>query len=112
MGFMTELHCFFKKFALYLSFNVFSMKVLIGDTIFMSPTRGGYAIFRGHPSYAKVQPPPVQREYLHFLVILRPWVMVRPQESNPRLSCVVHGPIYGRFMGFYVNGFLSIKPFT
>ena len=26
-----------------------------------------------------------------------------------RLSCVVHGPIYGRFMGFYVNGFLS-KP--
>ena len=24
-----------------------------------------------------------------------------------RLSCVVHGPIYGRFMGFYVNGFLS-----
>ena len=25
-----------------------------------------------------------------------------------RLSCVVHGPIYSRFMGFYVNGFLSI----
>ena len=25
-----------------------------------------------------------------------------------RLSCVVHGPICGRFMGFYVNGFLSI----
>ena len=25
-----------------------------------------------------------------------------------RLSCVVHGPIYGRFLGFYVNGFLSI----
>ena len=25
-----------------------------------------------------------------------------------RLSCVVHGPIYDRFMGFYVNGFLSI----
>ena len=24
------------------------------------------------------------------------------------LSCVVHGPIYGLFMGFYVNGFLSI----
>ena len=24
------------------------------------------------------------------------------------LSCVVHGPIYGRFMGFYVSGFLSI----
>ena len=30
-----------------------------------------------------------------------------------RLSCVVHGPIYGRFFGFYVNGFLiERKPFT
>ena len=26
-----------------------------------------------------------------------------------RLSCVVHGPIYGRFMGFYVNGFLFVS---
>ena len=25
-----------------------------------------------------------------------------------RLSCVVHGQMYGRLMGFYVNGFLSI----
>ena len=25
-----------------------------------------------------------------------------------RLSCVVQGPIYGRFMSFHVNGFLSI----
>ena len=25
-----------------------------------------------------------------------------------RLSCVVHGPIYGRLMGCTVNGFLSI----
>ena len=24
-----------------------------------------------------------------------------------RLSCVVHRPIYGRFMAFYVNAFLS-----
>ena len=24
------------------------------------------------------------------------------------LSCVLHGPIYGRFMGCTVNGFLSI----
>ena len=27
-----------------------------------------------------------------------------------RLSCEVHGPIYGRFMGFYVN--VERKPFT
>ena len=26
-----------------------------------------------------------------------------------RLSCVVHGQIYGRFMGFYANGFLSFR---
>ena len=25
-----------------------------------------------------------------------------------RLSCMVHWPIYGHFMGFYANGFLSI----
>ena len=25
-----------------------------------------------------------------------------------RLSCVVHRPIYGCFMGFYVSGFLSV----
>ena len=29
-----------------------------------------------------------------------------------RLSCVVHGPIYGCFMGFYANGFLSIYLYT
>ena len=40
-------------------------------------------------------------------------VSVKKKNSLPylkcvlRLSCVVHGPIYGRFMGFYVNGFLS-----
>ena len=28
-----------------------------------------------------------------------------------RLSCVVQGPIYGRFMGFCVNVFLSIQRF-
>ena len=44
------------KNALYLSVNVFSKKVLIGDTIFMSPTGDGTAILRGHPSHAKVQP--------------------------------------------------------
>ena len=25
-----------------------------------------------------------------------------------RLSCVVHGSIYDRFLGFHVNGFLSV----
>ena len=68
----------------YLSVNVFSTKVLIGDTIFTSPNGDGTAILRGHPSHAKVSPLAVQRKYLHFSVILRPWVMVRPRESNPR----------------------------
>ena len=64
----------------YLSANVSSMKVLIADTIFKPPTGDGTAI--GHPSHAKVSPLAVQREYVHFSVILRPWVMVRPWELN------------------------------
>ena len=48
-------HCLLSnKYALYLSVNVFSTKVLIGDTIFTSPTGDGTAILRGHPSHAKV----------------------------------------------------------
>ena len=55
-----------------LKVNVFSTKALIGGTIFTSPTGEGTAILPGHPSHAKVQPLAVQREYLHFSVILRP----------------------------------------
>ena len=44
-----------RKKELYLSVLVFSTKVIIiGDTIFMSPTGDGIAILRGHPSHAKV----------------------------------------------------------
>ena len=43
-----------EKNALYLSVKVFSAKILIGDTIFTSPTWDGTAILRGHPSHAKV----------------------------------------------------------
>ena len=45
---------------------------------------------------------------------LQKWKDFNKKNSLPylkcvlRLSCVVHVPIYGRFMGFYVNGFLSI----
>ena len=64
---------FRKKNAVYLSVNVFiSPKVLIGTLYFTSPNGDGTAILRGHPSYAKVQPPAGQRKYLHFSVILRP----------------------------------------
>ena len=42
------------KNLLYLSVNLFSTKVLIGDTIFVSPTGDGTAILRDHPSFAKV----------------------------------------------------------
>jgi len=41
------------------------------------PTGDGTAILHGHQSHAKFQPLAVQREYLHFSVILRPWVLVR-----------------------------------
>ena len=60
--------------ALYLSINVFSTKVLIGDTIFTctSPNADETTILRGHLSHAKVQPRALQWEYLHFSVVLRP----------------------------------------
>ena len=67
---------------LHLSSNVFTTKVLIVDTIFTSPTGPG------HPSQAKVQPLEVQRDYLHFSVILRPWVTVQPREWIPRPPAV------------------------
>ena len=43
-----------KKDPLYFSFNVFSPKVIIGDSIFKPPTGDGAAILRGHPSHSKV----------------------------------------------------------
>ena len=42
------------KNALCLRVSVFSTKVLIGDTIFTSPTGDGTAILPVHPSHAKV----------------------------------------------------------
>ena len=37
-----------------MSVNVFSMNVLIGDTIFMSPAGNGTAILRGQQRHAKL----------------------------------------------------------
>ena len=59
-------------------------KCWLGTLYFTSPNGDGTAILRGHPSHAKVSPLAVQSKYLHFSVILRPWVLVRPRESNPR----------------------------
>ena len=79
MFFLTELFNFEEiklklclKQALYLSVNVFSTNVLIGDTTFTSATGDGTAILRGHPNHAKVLAIFRQRQYLHFSVILRP----------------------------------------
>ena len=52
-SFSTCLGCLKKK-TFYLSVNVFSTKELIGDTIFMSPTRDRNAILCGNPSHVKV----------------------------------------------------------
>ena len=85
-GFSFKLNVYCpKKNALYLNVNVFSTKVLIGTVYFTTPNGDGTAILRGHPSHAKVQPPAGRRSYLHLAVIfLRPWVLVRPREWNPR----------------------------
>ena len=72
------------KNALFLSVNVYGMKVLIRNTIFY-----GTAILRCHLSHAKFYLFAKQREYLHFSVILRPCVLIRPRESNPRLPALL-----------------------
>ena len=64
------------KNALYLSVKVFSTKVLIGDTTFTSPTGDGT------PFYMVIRATRVQRDYVHFPVILRPQVLFRPRESS------------------------------
>ena len=59
-----------------LSFHVFRTKLLeLGTLYFTSPTGDGTAILGGHPSHAKVYPFAGQRKYLHFSVVLRPWVL-------------------------------------
>ena len=69
----------FKKKAFYLSINVFSTKVLTGDTIFyVSYWRRDRYFTRPSEPFAG------QRQYLHFSVILRPWVLVVSRKSNPQ----------------------------
>ena len=48
----------------FIFINVFSTKVLTGDTIFTSPKGDGATILRGHPRHAKISPLALQREYL------------------------------------------------
>ena len=57
-----------KRTLRYLCVSVFNTKVLIEDTIFMSPTAVGSAILRCTPSYKKVWPFTRQSQYLHFSV--------------------------------------------
>ena len=75
---------YFIKMHGFLSVNVFGMKVLIiitkmGTFFCMSPTGNWTAILGGYLSHRLRC---MQREYLHFSVILRP-VLVLPWQSNP-----------------------------
>ena len=51
---MKTYHYYFKRKHFTVSAIVLSMKVLIGNTIFSSPSIDGTAILRGHSSHAKV----------------------------------------------------------
>ena len=68
----------------YLSVNVFITKVLTGDTIFYVSSWRRNRHFPWSSEPREGLPVCSAREYLHFSVILRPWVLVRRQESNPR----------------------------
>ena len=64
-----------KKNALYLSVKgIWHESTNWGHHFYFANWKGT-AILRCHPSHA---------EYPHFSVILRPWVLFRPRESNPR----------------------------
>ena len=56
----------------------------MGTLFFTSPTGDRTTNLCGHLSDAKVSQLAVKRVYLHFSVILRPYVMVPPQESSPQ----------------------------
>ena len=64
---------------------------MYSGTLFLctSPTGDGTAILHVHchPNHANVYLLAVQRKYLHFSVILRPWVLVQSQDFEPATSC-------------------------
>ena len=80
---------FSKKNALHLSVKAFSTKVNWGHHFYISCWRRDcHFTWSSEPLEAQVCPLAVQSEYLHFSVILRPRVLVRPRESNPRPSAL------------------------
>ena len=74
--------------SLYLSVNLISTKVLIGDTIFYVSYWRRDRHFTWSSEPREVLLVAGQGMYLHFSVILRPWVLVRPREPNPRPSAL------------------------
>ena len=81
---LTRVETCTQKKALYLSSKVFSTKVLIGETIFTFPTGDGMAFYVVVRAMRRSSCFSGQSPYLHFSVILRPRVLVRPLESNTR----------------------------
>ena len=74
------------KNALYVSVNIFSAKVLIGDTIFYVSYWRRVVILRGHPTWSEPREglAVCRTKKVHsFLSYLRLWVVVRSRESNP-----------------------------
>ena len=76
------------KNALWVSMHL-AQKCLLGTLLFMSATGDGTAILPGHPSHAKVYPLAGSRKYSYFSVILRPWELVWPRESNLQLPALL-----------------------
>ena len=74
-----------KRKALYLGVNVFNTKVLIGDTIFYVSYWRRDRHFTWSSEPREVLPDCRAKELPSFLsYFLRPWVLVRLRETNPR----------------------------
>ena len=65
----------FKKNTLYLNLQN------VGD---MSPTGDGTTVLCSHSGHVKSSPLAVQRQYLHFSVILRSWLLAQSPDWWPR----------------------------
>ena len=83
--------------------------VLIGDTIFTSPNADGTAILLGHCSLHFALQFAVQRQYLHFSVILRPRVLFQSPESNPRPPALQSSALLGNFSNDDGDGNEDVK---
>ena len=96
-----------KRNVLNLCVNVFSTKVVIGDTIFTSTGLQFYAVIRTtqrSSRFGSAKAVPL------FLIILRPWVLSRARESNPRPPALESSALPTELILLLNKSFTHVEP--